>query len=150
MATAYLQRMGERMRDRRLELGLSRSDLARKLPGKTNENSIYRWENGAHRPADDTLEALAAALDTTVAYFMADEPVPSPTPDAPLADDDTLRRVEAKLDRVLAGHVDALKLLLAATPEYSAVREQLLEALAHAVQGPAAGTSEPGQGSSAK
>lgn len=81
MAAAYLQRMGERLRARRDELGLSRSDVARQLPGKTNENAVYRWEKGQHRPNDDTLEALAGVLKTTVSYFLTDEPEKSATPD---------------------------------------------------------------------
>lgn len=73
MAAAYLKRMGERIRERREELGLSRADVARAMPGKTNENAIYRWEKGQHRPNDDALEALAKALDVNVAYFHADD-----------------------------------------------------------------------------
>lgn len=75
MAAAHLKRMGERIKDRRLELGLSRREVANALPGKTNENAVYRWEKGKHRPEDDTLEALATVLKTTVGYFLTDEPL---------------------------------------------------------------------------
>lgn len=81
MAAAYLERMGERIRARREELGLSRADVARLMPGKTNENAVYRWEKGLHRPNDDTLEALAEVLKTTVGQLLADEPDKSLTPD---------------------------------------------------------------------
>lgn len=81
MASEYLERMGERIRARREELGLSRSDVARQMPGKTNENAIYRWEGGKHRPHDDALEALAQVLDVPVRYFLADEPDKTVTPD---------------------------------------------------------------------
>ena len=60
MAAEYLERMGARIRSRREELGMSRSEVARQMPGKTNEQAVYRWENGKNRPHDDTLEALAA------------------------------------------------------------------------------------------
>lgn len=82
VAAEYLERMGQRIRERREELGLSRADVARAMPGKTNENAIYRWEKGAHRPQDDALEALAGVLgveDWT--YFIATEPDKSATPD---------------------------------------------------------------------
>lgn len=74
MAAAYLQRMGERIRERRDELGLSRSDVARAMPGKTNENALYRWEKGLHRPNDDALEALAKVLKVDPAHFLTDQP----------------------------------------------------------------------------
>ena len=75
MAAEYLERMGARIRDRREELGLSRSEVARQMPGKTTENQIYRWEKGLHRPNDDALEALASVLGVTIAHFLADAPV---------------------------------------------------------------------------
>lgn len=74
MAAEYLERMGARIRERRLELGLSRSDVARDMPGKTNENAIYRWEKGLHRPQDDALEALATVLKVAgPEYFLVEE-----------------------------------------------------------------------------
>lgn len=82
MAAEYLERMGQRMRERREELGLSRSQVARAMPGKTTENQVYRWEKGLHRPQDDTLEALVAVLKVNdVSYFLAAQPDKTETPD---------------------------------------------------------------------
>lgn len=63
VAAEYVESLGRGLRFRREELGLSRSEVARKLPGKTNENAIYRWEGGQHKPNDSTLEALATVLE---------------------------------------------------------------------------------------
>lgn len=102
MASAYLERMGERIRNRREELHLSRAEVARRLPGKTNENAVYRWENGKHRPNDDTLQALANVLDTSMTYFLADEAVDEATPDLMATfSGGQLDRVEAKLDAII-------------------------------------------------
>lgn len=73
VAAEFLQRMGERIRERRKALGLSRADVARKMPGKVSENQVYRWELGQHQPKPDTLEALAKVLECDVVYFMAPE-----------------------------------------------------------------------------
>lgn len=75
VAAEYLERMGRRIRERRESLGLSRTDVAREMPGKVGENQVYRWEKGLHQPNPDTLQALAVALKCEVADFMA--------PDAP-------------------------------------------------------------------
>jgi transcriptional regulator with XRE-family HTH domain len=71
MAAEYLQRMGERMAERRKELGLTQEQVARSLPGETSGSHVSRWERGQHRPSDDTLEALAKVLRVDVAYFLA-------------------------------------------------------------------------------
>lgn len=82
MAAEYLERIGQRIRERRDELGLSRADVAREMPGKTNENQVYRWERGLHRPHDDALEALARVLKVdSPAYFLAPAPDKTETPD---------------------------------------------------------------------
>lgn len=73
MAALWTARMGERMRSRRTELDMSRSDLAERITGKTDANAIYRWETGRHRPSDDTLEQIAQALDVPVSYFLVED-----------------------------------------------------------------------------
>lgn len=70
VAAEFLERMGTRLRERRDELGLSRAEVARRMPGKVNENQVYRWENGKHQPNPDTLEALAKILERDVSYFL--------------------------------------------------------------------------------
>ena len=105
MAAEYLQRMGERMAERRKELGLTQEQVARQLPGETSGAHVSRWERGLHRPSDDTLEALAKVLKVDVAYFLAAPAAKlNGTPD-PFAESAGLTaRVEelhAKLDRIM-------------------------------------------------
>lgn len=105
VAAEYVERMGQRIRQRREELGLSRPDVARAMPGKTSENQIYRWEKGLHRASDDALEALAEILKVDVAYFYADNGRPG-TPDLMASfngngEPSQLDRIEALLHQVL-------------------------------------------------
>lgn len=106
MAAEHVEKIGARIRQRREELGMSRDDLAREMPGKTNGNAIYRWEKGLHEARPDALEAVAQALNVDVAYFYVDQPK-GPTPDVlDLAvphpnGDDRLQRIERKLDHLL-------------------------------------------------
>lgn len=81
VAAEFVEQMGVRIRARREELGLTRPDVARRMPGKVGENQIYRWETGKHQPKADTLEALAAALETEPSAFMAPVSVKDETPD---------------------------------------------------------------------
>lgn len=61
--------IGERVRERRIELGLSVDDLARRL-GK-NRATVYRYENSyiENMPVG-IIEPLAVALNTTPGYLM--------------------------------------------------------------------------------
>lgn len=61
--------IGKRIKDRRIELGLSAEDLA-ELVG-LSAATIYRYENGDIRKVNTTkLQAFANALKTTEAYLM--------------------------------------------------------------------------------
>ena len=59
--------MGRRLRDRRLELGLSQVELARRL-GVTYQQ-VQKYERGANRIAADRLHDLARILDVPIPYF---------------------------------------------------------------------------------
>lgn len=61
--------IGERIKDRRIELGLSVDDLAKRLD--KNRATVYRYENGSieNMPVG-IIEPLAIALNTTAAYLM--------------------------------------------------------------------------------
>ena len=60
--------IADRIRNRRLELGLSVDDLAKKL--QKNRATVYRYESSYIKSySPDVLDALAKALDTTPAYF---------------------------------------------------------------------------------
>lgn len=62
-------KIGERIRQRRKEIGLSVDELAEIL-GK-NRATVYRYEsNEIEKPLTTVLEPLAKALKTTPAYLM--------------------------------------------------------------------------------
>ena len=62
-------RIGERIKQRRLELGYTADALAKLL--NKNRATIYRYENGdIENMPIDVLEPLAKALKTTPAYLM--------------------------------------------------------------------------------
>lgn len=69
---------GERIKQRRKELGLSAEYLAKKL--KVSAATVYRYENGGiEKLPVDILEPLSQALDTTPAYLMGWEVTSKPT-----------------------------------------------------------------------
>lgn len=60
--------IADRIRNRRLELGLSVDDLAKLL--HKNRATVYRYESNYIKSySPDVLESLAKALKTTPAYF---------------------------------------------------------------------------------
>ena len=62
-------KIGDRIRERRLHLGLTADDLAEKL--NKNRATIYRYESSYIEKLPTTvLEPLAKALQTTPAYLM--------------------------------------------------------------------------------
>lgn len=62
-------RIGERIKQRRLELGYTADALAKML--NKNRATIYRYENGdIENMPIDVLEPLAKALNTTPAYLI--------------------------------------------------------------------------------
>ena len=69
--------IGDRIRDRRQELGFSVDELAARL-GK-NRATVYRYENGdIEKLPVAILEPLASALETNEAYLigLVDDPRP--------------------------------------------------------------------------
>lgn len=61
--------IGERIRNRRLELKMSQDELAQKL-GYKSRSSINKIENAASGLPQPKIMAIAAALQTTPAYIM--------------------------------------------------------------------------------
>lgn len=72
--------IGERIRRRREELGLSQSELARRV-GYTSRSTINKIEKDAHGISQEKIVAIAKALRTTPSYLMGweDEEVASLT-----------------------------------------------------------------------
>ena len=59
---------GGRIRKQRKTKGMSQEQLARKL--HVTQGAVSQWEKELTRPDFDLLDALAEALDTTVAYLL--------------------------------------------------------------------------------
>jgi len=83
----YNIKFGGRIRQRREEIGMSQSELARKL-GYTHKSSISTIESGRNSIAVNRLPDFAAALETTVPYligWMFDNPEEDPQQTQPAA-----------------------------------------------------------------
>jgi len=88
--------IADRIRNRRLELGLSVDDLAALL--NKNRATVYRYESNYIKTySPDVIELLAKALQTTPAYFYGydDKPPDDPVP----------KTIEA---RIVSGGMDKL------------------------------------------
>lgn len=67
--------IADRIRNRRLELGLSVDDLAKRL--QKNRATVYRYESNYIKSySPDVMDSLAEALETTPAYFYGYEDLP--------------------------------------------------------------------------
>lgn len=65
-------KIGEKIKNRRTELGMSADDLAKKMG--VNRATIFRYENGdINNMSLDKLEPLAKALGVTPGYFLSDK-----------------------------------------------------------------------------
>lgn len=60
--------VGERIKLRRHQLGLSQNDLAALM--NTSQQQIWRYEKGENKPTTDVIAALATALETTADYLI--------------------------------------------------------------------------------
>ena len=61
--------IGKRIKNRRIELGYSQEELAKKL-GYTSRSTINKIENGTNDITQSKVKDFAIALDTTVQYLM--------------------------------------------------------------------------------
>ena len=77
MATLY-----DRIKSRRIELGLTVEELAHKM-GYKDKSSISKIENGKADIPQSKIAAFADALETTTAYLMGWEEQPTPKPTSP-------------------------------------------------------------------
>ena len=68
VADAFDKLIGERIRARRTELGLTQEQLAAGL--EVSYQQIQKYESGASRIAASRLVAVAARLEAPVAYFL--------------------------------------------------------------------------------
>lgn len=93
-------KIGERIKQRRLELGYTADALAKML--NKNRATIYRYENGdIENMPIDVLEPLAKALNTTPAYLMGWDESSSArqnTKFSPRIERDIQKRIQSILD----------------------------------------------------
>ena len=82
--------MGERIKSRRKQIGLSQIELAQKV-GYTSKSTISLIENGKRDISSAQLKKIATALDTTVDYLMGLEDFVAVNL---VYDDETKKRVE--------------------------------------------------------
>lgn len=110
--------ISDRIRNRRLELGLSVDDLAALL--NKNRATVYRYESSYIKTySPDVISALAKALQTTPAYFYGYDDKP---PDAPesTATTSEARIISAGIDKMPeARRQQALAIMQAAFSEYA-------------------------------
>ena len=64
--------VGQRIKQRRKELGLSQDELAKKIGYKT-KGAISYFENGLRSPDFEVVQKIAEALNTDLKYFWVDQ-----------------------------------------------------------------------------
>ena len=106
--------IADRIRNRRLELGLSVEDLAKLL--NKNRATVYRYESNYIKTySPDVLSTLAEALQTTPAYFYGYEDPPDVQPVSRES-----RIISEGIDRMPKERREqALKILQVAFSEYA-------------------------------
>lgn len=63
-------KFGERVKERRIALGMSQDELAKKL-GYASRSTINKIENGTNDVVQTKVAEFARALDTSISYLMA-------------------------------------------------------------------------------
>lgn len=63
----HLSRLGQRLHDTRVMLGLTQRDLAQQL--NISERTVNRWEKGKNYPNPEQLAYIAEMSGRPIAYF---------------------------------------------------------------------------------
>ena len=96
---------GQRISDKRKELGLSQEALGEKLG--VSRQSIYKWESDASLPDVDKLIALSRLFSVSVGWLLGvEEDAPSPTAEQPESDN-TEERQRQMMEDVLRRYQQA-------------------------------------------
>jgi len=85
--------LGQRISERRRQLGLSQEELAHRL--KTNQRQVSRYENAQNDPTVNVLLAIAEALHTTPAWLLGFDDDPE-SPDLSTDEWELIERYRAK------------------------------------------------------
>jgi len=64
--------IGQRIRERRKQLGLTQEELAERLG--VSWSAVSKWEIGDRRPSDKLLQKLAKVLKVSPSYFLEENP----------------------------------------------------------------------------
>lgn len=67
------RRVGARIRSAREAKRLSQRELADLIAGPVESNTVSRWERGEIMPSWPYLEAVARALDVTIAWLLTND-----------------------------------------------------------------------------
>lgn len=111
MAREHLEQLGQRIQERRKELGLTQAAVAREMPPAVDSTAVSRWERGEHKPSDEYMEKLASILKTTPAALLFEPPAKGDgTPD--LSRQSQLDRIERNQQKILK-EIAAIRLELA-------------------------------------
>ncbi len=74
--TINIMTIGEKIRKKRKELGLSQEALAKKI--NVSFRSIYHWEHNETIPRSDSLERLAKVFGVPLEWFFTEEGTSDP------------------------------------------------------------------------
>ena len=85
--------IGDRIKSRREELGMTQEELAAKLHYKS-KTTIAKIENGTNDIVQSKVVEFAKALKTSPAYLMGWIDIPYPFKEVPLARRDSMRRTD--------------------------------------------------------
>lgn len=100
--------IADRIRNRRLELGLSVDDLAQRL--QKNRATVYRYESNYIKSySPDVMDSLAKALETTPAYFYGYDEPDQATEDQLQAKNDDVRLLVGWLNKLTPEQVEQTK-----------------------------------------
>jgi transcriptional regulator with XRE-family HTH domain len=129
MAAEHVRALGERIRLRREELGMTQDEVGRQMQGSVDGQRISKWERGENRPRDESLEDLARVLRTTPEALLLPLANGNATPD-PFAGSDVLAdrfdALERRVMEQLAEHARIVEGFLTRQDEALARIEQRL------------------------
>jgi len=127
----FKQELGRRIRESRMELGLSGTELARRI-GKS-QPYISDLERGLRTPSLPTLQALADALEKPVSYFLAGDA--EPPSGSHVARADAAHAAVEDITRAMAEHtVDQLLTAGLLSTERGKSRDELVQIVHRAIR----------------
>ena len=116
--------IGDRIKQRRQELNMSRAELAERI-GKKDRSIIFRYEKGDVDIPISVLQSLSEALDVSIIYLLGleDEYVPRPTESQILNDPIVLDAIEKAKQEVQDRDWDLIAKLICDAKFYSVVKQ---------------------------